>query len=221
VAHGGAWGLGEHMLNRRLLLGMAVWLVALAGLTASASAFREMTITGRETRSTSAGKITFTAGLFRVECNITKSMRITGQTIPAERAVGANLGSISRFEARECTGGEISAFLRMPRPMGLQAILPEGVRTPPERITGYLYTYEWYILFILLGTSCLYSGTVGELSPVIFIIGPAPWRYVLGRLRLLEVTLRGAPENPPGCPTTASAIGSFNAPEPESTIDVN
>jgi hypothetical protein len=208
-------------IKRGLLLGMAVSLLALGGFTANASAFREMTITGREIRSASAGKVSFAAGLFRIECNFTRRARLTGQTIPAERAIGANLGSISRFEATACTGGEVSAFLNMPRPLGLQAILPEGVRTPAERITGYLYAYEAYILFTLLGTPCLYSGTFGELSPVMLIIGPAPWRYVLGRLRLLEVSLRGAPENGPGCPTTASAIGSFNAPEPESTIDVN
>jgi hypothetical protein len=116
---------------------------------------------------------------------------------------------------------EVTAFLRLPRPLGLQAILPEGVRTPPERITGYLYAYEFLILFTLLGSPCLYFGTFSELSPVTLIIGPAPWRYVLGRLRLLAVSLTAAPENGPSCPATASATGSFYAPEPETTIDVN
>jgi hypothetical protein len=92
------------LFKRRLLLGMSASLVALAGFTSDASAFREMTLTGREIRSTSAGKITFSGGLFRIECNMVARARITGQTIPAERAIGANLGSITGLEARECTG---------------------------------------------------------------------------------------------------------------------
>jgi hypothetical protein len=203
------------------MLGTLVALVALAGVTANASAFRELTITSREIRSTSAGKITFASGFLRIECNLTLRGAFTGQTIPAERAVGANLGNITGIQWRECTGGEISAVLRMPRPLGLQAILPEGVRTPPERVTGFLYQYEAYIAFIFAGTTCLYIGTAGELSPVALVIGPAPWRYVLGRLRILEISYRGEPTNPPTCPATASSRGSFNAPEPETNIDIN
>jgi hypothetical protein len=130
----------------KLLLAAGVALVALAGLTSSASAVRLQFRPGGAISFVSLGRLSFEGG-FPVICNLTFAGSLRTEAIEAVR--GTQLGSITATEANSCEGGEAQI---------INELLPWSITyNRHESAGGFEFTINGFEFLVeQFGTGCHY-----------------------------------------------------------------
>jgi len=214
-----------------LLVAMTLLVLFLASLPQTASAARGVRISPGEVISQGSSlRVTFNAGETSIECSLT----LTGFMNTALTRITAltPIGTITRVNWNTCIGGEIEAFLFLPREIGLTAVLEEPrfcvrARAPSEAP----YNTACGALLTILGLQfrlsvfggfarCLYGSPterVGVLLPLTRTSSnEREASYTMGALTLLANSLRLLSGF--GCPATGELRGRFNEPLSRQTL---
>jgi hypothetical protein len=179
----------------KLPLAAAVALVALAGLTSSASAVRLQSRNGGAITSVALGRLTFEGAGINIRCNVTLGGNLRTEAIEAVR--GTQFGTITEGEVTNCeTEAEI-----------INESLPWAVTYNTHSATGGLeFTIsgmEFLIDFINSG--CEYRG-----NPTATLAWTRTVTSGLIRSNANSIPLLTRLFGLFNCPTTGRLIGSFN-----------
>jgi hypothetical protein len=184
----------------KLLLAAVVALVALAGLTSSASAVRLQTRNGGAITSVSLGRLTFEGSGLNVRCNVTLRGSLRTEAIEAVR--GTSFGSITAGEVTSCEGGsaEISG-----------ETFPWSITYNTHSVAGGLeFTINGATFLIeAFGSGCQYRGSP---TATLAWTRTAERTFTSGLIRsnATSVSLLRRLFGLFNCPSTGRLIGSFN-----------
>lgn len=197
-------------MSKKVLLTMALSLVALFATAAGASAYTATVEPAGEIETVSNGKVDFTASGITIECNLTLAGWLEETVANAERA-GSYMGEITEVNWSECVGGSVRAVLGLEWAITTSRIngtLPNGATSLDFVINGAEFQLSVFGGFI----NCLYSGNAAANMAV---SGSNP--YSSG-----TITTNSSYTLQSGflCPNPGSMVGSFEM-EPGQTITLS
>lgn len=202
---------------KKLVLTASLALVALFAIAATASAYTATVRNAGAISTVSSGKVTFTAGTSRIECNLTLPGTLASSVATIEQEVGQSLGAIegTRVTWAECVGGTVSATLGASWNLKFNRI--EG--TLPERVTAVDFTIQnaEFLLSTFGGfANCLYHGE----APVTMATNTTRTVdvYTSGTIRTTESLFSLVSGSL--CPSSGRMTGTFTM-SPQQTITVS
>lgn len=146
----------------RAVLVLMLAIASLALLISRAGATEAVSFEAARSISLS-GALTMAAETLSVRCQVTLSGSLNTGSLAVTR--GTQWGSVSRFSATGCSGGELRTALSLPWPLRFRSV-PAEYPTEARSVTLDLSGAALQGTFS--GLTCLYSGTVGQqigLSP--------------------------------------------------------
>jgi hypothetical protein len=204
---------------KTLLLTGAVALVALAAVTATASAFEASVSGGESIASSSLGKLTF-EGPISIECGVTlRGALLSG---PIGISAGARIGSISAVQIASCEGGRVrAALVEEGSPWDIQiGSVPAGLPNEVEALEIVVKQSKFQLSIFGEFINCLYQGDAPSSLEALHFRGGGENEYKAGLAAVLansESLVSGGF----GCPSRGSFSGSFALSPAEVVISVS